>query len=351
MLRLQIKQRKDFMLYWAERFSAAVLQLWGMHYQIRVLVHIVVLGSWSICLIRMTCVKIYRYLSSNAYAFQTSQESPSIMSLEAKLDDQYANHSKEMKRLEHLEKLRKERESRVIAMPELDEDHLVVCVNHPKAGMFQRSTDLFQNIYDWVGSHYHLPEYFELCKVTGEIIFPSESVLKVEKCVLYMQERDYPLSLHENDSTIEYRSSTKVGAIYEEIEASRAKKFHNLNTTKRTMLLNRQNVFGKLMYLYGKDRNLLSYQIRGFISRWIRCRWWGSKGNLFHFYRTLVATGLWRKRRIFTNHSCRALWRRIWCSGKNTVPFFYKFCPLSGLILWGLPAECFYWSIPWSIRS
>ena len=70
------------------------------------------------------------------------------MSLEAKLDDQCANHSKEMKRLEHLEKLRKERESRVIAMPELDEDQLVVCVNHPKAGMLKRSTDLFQNIYD-----------------------------------------------------------------------------------------------------------------------------------------------------------------------------------------------------------
>ena len=45
------------------------------------------------------------------------------MSLEAELDDQCANHSKEMERLEHLEKLRKERESRVIAMPELDEDH------------------------------------------------------------------------------------------------------------------------------------------------------------------------------------------------------------------------------------
>ena len=74
----------------------------------------------------MTCVETKRYLSSNAYPFQASQESPSIMSLEAKLDDRYANHAKEMKRLEHLEKLRKERESRVIAMPELHENHLVV---------------------------------------------------------------------------------------------------------------------------------------------------------------------------------------------------------------------------------
>ena len=91
------------------------------------------------------------------------------------------------------EKIRKERESRVIAIPEMDEDHLVVCVNHPQAEMLKRifqSTDLFQNIYDWVGSLYHLPEYFELSNVTGEIILPSESISKAEKCVLYMQERD-----------------------------------------------------------------------------------------------------------------------------------------------------------------
>ena len=203
--------------------------------------------------------------SSNAYVFQTSQESLSIMSLEAKLDDRCANHAKEMKRLEHLEKLGKERESRVIAMPELDEDHLLVCVNHPKAGMLKRifrSTDLFQNIYDWVGSLYHLPEYFELSKVPGEIIFPSESVSKAENCVLYMQERDDPLSLLENDCEIEFTDQApKWEQLYEEIEASRANKFYSLNTTKRTILLSRQDVFSKLMYLYGKDRNLLSYQI------------------------------------------------------------------------------------------
>ena len=76
---------------------------------------------------------------------------PSVMTLEAKLDDRCANHGKEMKRLEYLEKLRKERESKVIAIPEMDEDHLVVCVNHPQAGMLKRifrSTDLSQNIYD-----------------------------------------------------------------------------------------------------------------------------------------------------------------------------------------------------------
>ena len=69
---------------------------------------------------------------------------------------------------------------------------------------------------------------------------------------------------------------------------------------KRTILLNRQDVLSKLMSLYGKDRNLLSDQIRDFIRKWFRCRWWGGEGNLFHFYRTFVISGLRRKRRIFT---------------------------------------------------
>ena len=77
-----------------------------------------------------------------------------------------------------------------------------------------------------------------------------------------MQERNDPLSLHENDSQIEFTDQAPSWEqLYEEIEASRAKKFYSLNATKRTKLLNRQDVFSKLMYLCGKDRNLLSYQI------------------------------------------------------------------------------------------
>ena len=77
-----------------------------------------------------------------------------------------------------------------------------------------------------------------------------------------MQERDDPLSLHENDFEMEFTDQApKWEQLYEEIEASRANKFYSLNTTKRTILLNRQDVFSKLMYLYGKGRNLLSYQI------------------------------------------------------------------------------------------
>ena len=77
-----------------------------------------------------------------------------------------------------------------------------------------------------------------------------------------MQERNDPLSLHENDSEIESTDQApEWEQLHEEIQASRAKKFYSLNATKRTILLNRQDVFSKRMYLYGKDRNLLSYQI------------------------------------------------------------------------------------------
>ena len=71
------------------------------------------------------------------------------------------------------------------------------------------------------------PEYFELSKVTGEIIFSSESVSKAEKYVLYKQERDDPLSLHENDSEIEFTDQAPTWEqLYKEIETSRAIEFN-----------------------------------------------------------------------------------------------------------------------------
>ena len=102
-----------------------------------------------------------------------------------------------------------------------------------------------------------------------------------------MQERDDSLSLHENDSKIEFPNQVpKYEQLYHEIDVSRAEmtlshfmrmilkwklqikhrsrsnymtKSYNLYTLKRTLLFNRLNVFSKLMYLYGNNRNLLSY--------------------------------------------------------------------------------------------
>ena len=116
-----------------------------------------------------------------------------------------------------------------------------------------------------------------------------------------MHEIDNPLSLHENDSEIEFTDQApNWEQLYEEIEASRAKKFYSLNVTKRTILLNRQDVFSKLMYLYGKDRNLLFYQTEVLLENES-----GVGDGVAREVYSIFASGLRRNRRIFTNHSCR----------------------------------------------
>ena len=152
-----------------------------------------------------------------------------------------------------------------MGMPELDEDHVIVCVHHLKAGMLKRIfrvSDTFQQIYDWVGSLYHYPEYFELSKLPGETVYPNESALKAENCILYMQERDDPISQEENDSVVGFKEQTPdLERLYEEIDASRENIFYSLNPTKKVLHLNRQDVFDELMKIYGKDRSILSHQV------------------------------------------------------------------------------------------
>ena len=62
--------------------------------------------------------------------------------LEANLEERRANHAKIMAKIDHLEKLRRE-----MGMSELDEDHVIACVHHLKAGMLKRIfrvSDTFQ---------------------------------------------------------------------------------------------------------------------------------------------------------------------------------------------------------------
>ena len=106
--------------------------------------------------------------------------------------------------LEQKEKLRKLREERVVPMPNLDEEHLFIILNHIKTGEVKRlfcPTDTFQQVYDWIGSLYHEPEYFELLN-QEDVIYPIESVSSYEDVVLLMKERNYPLSNDEDDTEI-----------------------------------------------------------------------------------------------------------------------------------------------------
>ena len=161
-----------------------------------------------------------------------------------------------MAKIDDLEKLRKERESRLMEMLELDEDHVIVCVKHLKAGMFKqifRFSDTFQQIYNWAGSLCQYPEYFELSKVLGETVYPNESVLKAKNCILYMQERDGPTSPEENNSVVGFKEQTPdLEWFYAEIKASKENIFYSLNPSKNVLHLKWQNVFDELKKIYGK---------------------------------------------------------------------------------------------------
>ena len=77
-----------------------------------------------------------------------------------------------------------------------------------------------------------------------------------------MQERDDPISQEENDSVVGFKEQTPdLERLYEEIDASRENIFYSLNPTKKVLHLNRQDVFGELMKIYGKDRSILSHQL------------------------------------------------------------------------------------------
>ena len=136
-------------------------------------------------------------------------------------------------------------------MPELDKDHVMVCVNHYKAGMLKwifRVSDTLQQIYHWAGSLYHYPEYIELLKAPGETVYPNKLVLKAENCILYMQERDDPISQGENDSVVGFKKKTQIW----NSSMQRSKTVKEIFFTawilpKKVLHLNRQDVFDELM--------------------------------------------------------------------------------------------------------
>ena len=106
-----------------------------------------------------------------------------------------------------------------------------------------------------MGSLRQYPEYFELSKVLGETVYPNESVLKAENFILYMQERDDPISQEENNSVVGFKEQTPdLEWFYAEIKTSRENIFYSLNPSKNVLHLNRQNVFDELKKIYGKDK-------------------------------------------------------------------------------------------------
>ena len=93
-----------------------------------------------------------------------------------------------------------QRKSRLITVPDLLEDHVVVSVRHTTRGIVRRlflAEHTMNVVYDWIGSLQELPMYFNL-DFKGDILKPFESVGDV-KSFLNMAECDNPPSLEEDE--------------------------------------------------------------------------------------------------------------------------------------------------------
>ena len=97
-----------------------------------------------------------------------------------------------------MEQLRLEREARVPAEPNIEEDHVVVCVRHLRGGIVTRAfypDSIMQAVYDWIGSLQSDPPHFALFAMTKTLsktlIHPSQAV--VHQTMLYMEQTNDPI--------------------------------------------------------------------------------------------------------------------------------------------------------------
>ena len=106
---------------------------------------------------------------------------------------------KEQKKKEEIarekEALREKRKASVPNEPQIDEDHIVVCVRHPNLGTITRAFPpncLMDAVYNWTGSLQTDPQHYALFIMTGmqmkTLAYPSESI--TPQTMLYMEEMD-----------------------------------------------------------------------------------------------------------------------------------------------------------------
>ena len=178
----------------------------------------------------------------------------------------------QLQKVAYLEGLRKARESRVPPEPSVEEEHVVVIVQHLQEGrklrMF-RPTDRLLAVYDWIGGINSEPEFFGLSFTpSAEAVLPEESVMKAERRILYMTKQDtpLPLSLEENEiSFLGYHKDVyddeTATELYKEIEKKRQSLHDLLNQDPKEVLVSRETVFKDMMKLYQDDPFLKDHVI------------------------------------------------------------------------------------------
>lgn len=89
--------------------------------------------------------------------------------------------------------------------PGIDEPQVVVRVRRIDLGMVKRAFKPYQAmaaVYDWIGSLQLFPVYFSLCTTPGDALDPSLLAEDAEGKVLFMEPRDDPIPLCDDDPEI-----------------------------------------------------------------------------------------------------------------------------------------------------
>ena len=68
-------------------------------------------------------------------------------------------------------------------------------------------------VYDWIGSLQLFPVYFSLCTAPGDVLDPSLFAGDAEDKVLFMEPRDDPISLCDDDLEITFKGFGQHGNV------------------------------------------------------------------------------------------------------------------------------------------
>lgn len=123
-----------------------------------------------------------------------------------------ANETEENEK-ERLQQLMQARLERVPPEPNPDLPRVRIAVNHISMGKIVRSfsdRDNMQAVYDWVGSCSIHPEHFNLSQCQGQTIMPSDPVVNVANCTLYMEVSTSPVQIYGHQEMTSLASNNDV---------------------------------------------------------------------------------------------------------------------------------------------
>lgn len=122
----------------------------------------------------------------------------------------------EIRRAKNVEGIHAARLGRVLEEPGINEPQVYVRVRHIDLGMVKRAFKPYQTmaaVYDWIGSLQLFPVYFSLCTAPGDVLDPSLLAEDAEGKVLFMEPRDDPIPLCDDDLEITFKGFGQHGNV------------------------------------------------------------------------------------------------------------------------------------------